>query len=246
MPLYQTQVEVKGDLRVAEEFIHDGYQFSPRPEGFRLVFSVDAPSNDAAKKYSDARLQLLMDCITFAKGTSLRYHVTQVTEMPDRESGSQVLTVQAFITSTAHVVVMEREAGIVPAVNLTAQVLSHDKAELLGRVLRWYVRGTADADGLDRFVDFWIALEALANSYQGDVEVSVCPKCKHVLNPRPVNGILRAYLKSLEMNEAAERVTGLSNERAKLFHEASPKALEHLPEVQNILKTCIQKEIGDA
>jgi hypothetical protein len=47
--IYQTQVEVKSDLRIAEEFIQNGYQFSPRPEGFSLVFSVDAASNEAAR-----------------------------------------------------------------------------------------------------------------------------------------------------------------------------------------------------
>jgi len=242
MPVYQTQVEVKGDLRLAEEFIQDGYQFSPRPEGFSLVFSVDATSNEAAKKYSNAEVQLLMDCITFAKGQSLQYHIRQVTEIPGKP-GSQVVTGQAFITATAHVVVTEGKAGIVPAMELAKQVLSHGKAEVLGRVLRWHARGTTDTDSLDKFVDYWIALEVLADSYKGDVEAYVCPKCKHVLNPRPVNGVLRAYLRFLGMKEAADRLSDFSDERAKLFHEASPKALEHLPEVLSILKTCIQKEL---
>jgi hypothetical protein len=245
MPVYQTQVEVKGDVRLAEEFILDGYQFSPRPEGFSLVFSIDAASNEAAKKYSDAKVQLLMDCITFAKGQSLQYHISQVTEMPGKKPGSQVVTAQVFITATAHVVLTEGKAGIVPAVELAKQVLSHDKAEVLGRVLRWHARGTTDTDSLDKFVDYWIAMEVLADSYEGDdVEAYVCPKCNHVLNPRPVNGVLRAYLRFLGMKEAADRVSDFSYERAKLFHEASPKALEHLPEVLGILKACIQKELA--
>jgi uncharacterized protein YneR len=111
MPVYQTRVEVKGDLRVAEEFLRYGYLFSPRSEGFSLVLSVDAPSNDAAKKCSEAKVQLLMDCITFAKGLSLHYRIGQVTEM----AGSQVVTGQAFCTARASVVVTEGKAGFVPA-----------------------------------------------------------------------------------------------------------------------------------
>lgn len=248
MPVYQTQVEVKSDLRLAEEFIQDGYQFSPRSEGFSLVFSIDAPANEAAEKYSNAKVQLLMDCITFAKGVSLHYHISQVVEMPRLTPGSQVATGYGHTSVTVHVVVTEGRAGVLPAVELTKQILrinetDHSKAEVLGRVLRWYARGTSDADSLDKFIDYWIALEALADSYEGKVEPFDCDVCGHTINPRPVNGVLRAYLRSLEMIEEAKRISALAEVRSNLFHEASTKALDYLPEVQAILKSCIQKEL---
>ena len=63
-------------------------------------------------------------------------------------------------------------------------------------------------------------------------------------NPRPVNGVLRAYLESLGMVEAAGKVSTLARARRKLFHKGSIEALKYLSEVQDILKNCIHKELS--
>lgn len=244
MPVYQTQVQVKGDLHLAEAFTIDDYHFSSLPEGFELIFTVEAASSEAAKTASASKLQLLMDCITFAKGPNLQYQIRQITEVPSTEPGSQVATGQAFGTARAHLVITEGRSGITPVVDLTRRVRGDDKAEVLGRVLRWYARGTSDIDSVDRFVDYWVALEALASSYGGEVEADTCHNCGHTTTSRPVSRILRAYLRSLRMNEAADRVSTLQDARSELVHEGSTRALEHLAEVQGILRNCIQRELA--
>lgn len=246
MVLYRVQVEVEGALRLQEEFTLDGFQFVPTSNGFSLIFQLDASSTEGARRNADAQVQLLMDSLTFEKGPSLHYRICGINEVPRTESGSQVVTGQAFMTTNAYLVITEPRAGLVPAFELINKILSHSKRELLTRVLRWYARGTGDIDKMDKFTDYWVALEALANSYNGEVEAFVCPnpKCRLTLNPRPVNGILRAYLKSLGMTEEAERMSTLTKARSKLFHEASTaRALENLAEVQAILKDCIHKEL---
>jgi hypothetical protein len=244
MPVYQTQVQVKGDLRLAEELTIDDYHFSPLPEGFGLAFSIEATSNETAKTASDSRLQLLMDCLTFAKGPSLQYHIHQITQVPGRDLGSQVATGQAFITARVHVVITEGRAGIMLGVDLTSRVTSHSKAEVLERVLRWYARGSIDTDSIDKFLDYWVALEALADSYEGKVQPHECQKCGHTVNPRLINGVQRAYLESLGMIEEAGKVSTLAQARGKLFHEGSVGALKYLSEVQAVLKSCVQKELA--
>lgn len=243
MQIFQVHLEVKGDLHLSEEFTLDSYRFIPGPEGFSIIFGIDAPSTEVAKTASASEAQLLVDCFTFAKGPSLQYHVRQITQVPGKEPGSQVATGQAFSTARAHIVVTEGRSGISPVVDLTKRVTGHDKAEVLGRVLRWYARGASDIDGVDKFVDYWVALEALADSYEGQVEAHNCQNCGHTINPRPVSGILRAYLRSLGMSEAADRVSTLQDARSELVHEASTRALEHLAEAQGILKNCIQREL---
>ncbi len=243
MPLFQVHLVVDGDLRLSEEFTLDGYQFSPRPEGFGLTFQIEATSSEVAKKDAYAKVQLLMDSITLAKGPSLRHHFRQITKMPSKE-GSQVLTTEVYASTDAYLVIKEGKEGIVPAIELAKRIPGHKKADVLARVLRWHARGTSDSDSVDKFVDYWIALETLADSYGDKVEPYVCQDCGYTVNQRPVNGVLRAYLRSLEMVEAAERISTLAEARAKLFHEASTRALEYLSEVQGILKTCIQKELA--
>lgn len=243
MPLFQVQLVVEGDLRLSEEFTLDGYQFSPTPEGFSLIFQIEAVSSEVAKKDAAAKVQLLMDSITFAKGTSLRHRFSQITEMPSREGGSQVLSTEVYLGADAYLVFKEGREGIAPAFDLAKRIPGHKKADVLARVLRWHARGTSDSDSVDKFVDYWVALETLANSYEAEVVPEVC-RCGRTVRKRPVNGILRAYLESLGMVEAADRISTLGQARGKLFHVASTEALEYLSEVQGILKTCIQKELA--
>ncbi len=127
---------------------------------------------------------------------------------------------------------------------MAERLTGRPKSEILRRVLRWWSRGVGDSDSVDTFVDFWVALEALADSYEGNnVQPQTC-ECGRLIKSRPINGVLRAYLRFLGMNDDAELISKLSSARADLIHYAlSEEALKYLPEVSRILKTCIQKEV---
>lgn len=157
MAIFQVQLEVTGDLRLSEEFALDDCQFSPTTEGFGLIFQIEAASTEDARKDATTSVQLLMDSITFAKGPSLQYHFRQITEMPRKEGGSQVVTTQVFISVDAYIVSKEGKEGIAPAFELTKRIPSHKKGEVLTRVFRWYARGTGDK--VDKFVDYWVAFD---------------------------------------------------------------------------------------
>jgi hypothetical protein len=247
MPFFEIQVDVRGDLRLTEECALDNYRFSPKPEGFGLHFQIEGTSIGEARKKAVASVQLLVDAITFAKGSSFQYHLSKVTQLPSRQAGvPEVLTSEVSMPISMYIVKKEGREGIANGVSLARQVLRHEKVEVLTRVLRWYARGAGDTDDVDKFVDYWIALDALAHSYEGEVKPYACDGCGHLLNPRPVNGVMKAYLTSLEMNEAADRIATLADARANLFHEALTGALEYIQDVQNILKNCIKREMAPA
>jgi len=247
MPVFQGELVVKGELRLSQEFECEGYRFSPASEGFNLVFEVEATSPEDARSRLTARAELLLDSLTFVKGPSLRYSLVRMTQKPTADGGAlggQLLTHEAFMGLSMILVATTNQDGINPALEMARQVSNHPKSELLTRVLRWYSRGVSDSDNVDRFVDFWVALEALADSYEGeDIQPHIC-QCGRLINLRPINGVMRAYLKSLGMKEDAELVSTISSARGDLFHRAlTPDALKHIPDVQRILKICIQKEI---
>lgn len=246
MSAFEVQLTISGDLRLASEFAVEGYRFSPSPTGFNLVFDVSAASIEDARTEAAERAQLLIDSITFTKGPSLRLFVNRVSEKTRAgEQSPGKLTTAVSISANAYIVLEISQEGIIPALELAKHMQSHQKAKVLTRALRWFSQGIGDHDNIDKFVDCWVALELLANSYEGrDIEAHRCQGCGHVINPRPRGGLLRAYLKSLGMIKEAESISTLSSGRGELFHDAlATHALESLTEVQRILKTCIQREI---
>ncbi len=249
MSVFEVELTISGDLRLSSEFAAEVYRFSPSPTGFNLVFDVSAGSVEQARSQAAARVQVLIDCITFTRGPSLRYAISRITERPG--VGEQLpggLTEAVSISAIAHIVHGTSREGITPALELARRLETHRRAEVLTRAIRWFSRGIGDPDNIDRFVDYWVALEALANSYEGsDVEAHACQDCGHVINPRPVGGLMRAYLNSLGMTREAETISTLSSRRGELFHRAvATRAVESSPEVQGILRACIVREIDAA
>jgi hypothetical protein len=242
MPVFRAEVAVKVDLRLSKEFEYNEYHFSPTSDGFNMELEMTAPTTDEARSVLAVKTQLLLDSLTLTKGPTLRYQISQIAQKPTPGGTLQVLTAQVFMTASAHVVLSTDRAGITPAIEMVNRVSSHPKVEILTQALRWYGQGVSDSDSIDRFVDFWVALEAHADSYEGtDVQPYSC-ECGRLINSRPINGVLRAYLNSLGLKQEAQSISTMSSARGDLFHRAlAPNALEQLPEVQRILKTCIQK-----
>jgi len=222
MPTFRAQLAVIGDLRLPAGFEHSGYQFSPTSEGFNLAFQVEAGSIDEARSLAVATTRLFTDTLTFRKGTSLSYHLMGIIEQPARKGQPQTVALGfGHVTATAHIVVGATQDDFESSLMLTARVRNHPKSELLTRCLRWYARGIRDSDNLDRFVDSWIALEALANSYEGNVEPDV-RQCGRVIRSRPVNGLMRTYLRSLGMNDQVESISRLSTQEVDCFIASPP------------------------
>lgn len=249
MSVFEMELTISGDLRLSDGFEAEGYRFSPLPTGFNLTFDVSAGSMEEARSQAAARTQLLIDSITFTRGPSLRYAISRVTERPRVGAQPPGRFAEAVgISAVAHIVLGTSREGIAPALELVRRLENHRRGEVLTRALRWFSRGIGDTDSIDKFVDYWVALEALVNSYEGtDVEPHLCQTCGHVINPRPIGGLSRAYLNSLGMLKEAELMSNLSPRRGELFHRAlAARALESLADVQGILKTCIVREIDAA
>jgi hypothetical protein len=247
MPVFEIESAITGDLRLSGEFTAQGYRFSPSTNGFSLIFDVLAESVEEARLQAAVKVQALVDSITFVTGPSLGWVVARITEKPDPQQRSPLtLTATANIGASVYIVLTTTPEGIAPGLEMARRLENHPKRELLTRALHWFARGVADSDKVDKFADWWIALEALADSYEGvDIQPYLCEACGHMINPRPIGGLLRAYLQSFRMNAETDSMSALSAGRAELFHRAlESHALDSLGEVGRILKICIQHEIN--
>lgn len=242
MPKFQVEFSVSGAVRIESEQSVDGYRFTPFDNGFRLMLEVSADSHDEAEAQAGATARLLLDCLTFFMGIPFEIGMVQSTSIltPEEREG----TIRASIPVTGTVAGKISEGDLAQAVRHANRVEGHQKTGLLIRVLRWFARGAADPDPIDKFIDYWVGLEALANSYHGDVAPRICEACGHTLDPRPVTGLLRAYFTSLDLRDEAGKVSELQSNRSDLLHEGlESRALESLTEVQRILQSSIEREI---
>ena len=129
------------------------------------------------------------------------------------------------------------------AIGLVERISSDTSMELFHRAMSWYARGVADSDLVDKFIDHWIALETLSNTYEGPVDSRKCPRCDSVIDPKPDRAVLRAFLNHLDLQNLTETVMESSGIRGRLFHEAraTEEARSMQPILTEALKHCLFK-----
>ena len=142
-------------------------------------------------------------------------------------------------------------AGGTPAqmqtgVDMRNRIREHGRKNPLATALHWYCRGLSESDLTDRFVDYWVAMEVLANSYPATVEAQTCGNCGVELRSRTYSGLLREYLREIGMRTESARVDYYEQKRGDLFHSGRTEgAVEVLPEIEQVLRTCFRREIYD-
>ena len=98
--------------------------------------------------------------------------------------------------------------------------------ELALRALRWYRRGLLDEDPIDRFIDYWIALEAIGHHF--------APK----VNPN--SKVRQTLMRHITKQEA----DGMIKLRGKLFHSGmEDKVANKCPRLEEILRKLIKETV---
>jgi len=106
--------------------------------------------------------------------------------------------------------------------------LNPDLRELALRALRWYRRGLLDEDPIDRFIDYWIALETIGNHF--------APKVKPTLKVR----------QTLMRHITKQKADDMIDLRGKLFHsgmedKVANKCLQLKETIRKLIKEAVAK-----
>lgn len=245
MPAYIVDLDAKGPIRLTDDCISNSYHFT-RAEGggtgFRFSINVSAANSNAeAEGKARAEAKLLLDCLSFTTKASLELSVLGSTSVPTE--GEPVHRAAHLITNSL------LAAGGTPAqmqtgVDMRNRLREHERKNSLATSLHWYCRGLSESDLTDRFVDYWVAMEVLANSYPATVDAQICRNCGVELRSRPYSGLLREYLREIGMRTESTRVDDYEQKRGDLFHSGRTEgALEVLQEIEQVLRTCFQREI---
>jgi len=133
------------------------------------------------------------------------------------------------------------------ALSIVEGLTSDPSKELVLRAIGWYSRGVADtsADLMFKFMDHWISLETLSNTYRGKVKPTKCRSCGQTLSKRPVRSVLREFLTSLGYQESVQDIMKCSDIRNRLFHraDAEDEARDMQPILTLTLRNCILKTL---
>lgn len=154
-----------------------------------------------------------------------------------------LLTGGLLLTLTPHVgVVKHVDTDLLVKVSetLLARATVAKKEELedleeLLRIARWYARGQHERDYIDRFVDWWIALEAWASYYY-----------EHKLGEEPRGEVkvaekLRRALERSELCPSEDIVKEVYSTRSALFHRGiEERVARDLPALQACVRRVVE------
>lgn len=106
--------------------------------------------------------------------------------------------------------------------------LDSDLRELVIRTLLWFRRGLLDEDLIDRFIDYWIALEAMGHHF--------APR-----EPKPSRKVRQTLMRHIAEWEA----NNLIDLRGKLFHSGmEDKVANKCPRLEEIVRKLIKETVA--
>ncbi len=186
--------------------------------------------------------QTLAEALCLIKGVPVLSMLKNVNQIPEIPPKGRFFTVSgmahAELKAEPEKVNLTMEL-LKDAVELVRRVSSNASMELFHRAMSWYARDVADSDLVDKFIDHWIALETLSNTYHGPVEARNCPHCGNIIDPKPDRAVLRGFLNHLGLQAHTKTVMECSDIRGRLFHEA--RATEEARSMQPILTEALRQ-----
>jgi hypothetical protein len=254
-------VEFRTPLRVLSSLSRDDVKIEPADFGFVLKKTVGseekwtsgAPpdwivqtSNEAfhagykVKQWAET----LADTFALIKGVPVQTMLkgaTQVSE-PVWEGNLGWISAMAHSESRAEPAEEPLTEGVfVSALEMMQRMTVDPSKELLSRAMSWYSRGLRETDLVDKFIDHWVALETLSNTYTGPTEPRKCPHCDNIIDRRPDRAVLRGFLKGLGLQGNWKIAMQYSDIRGRLLHEAKAtnEAASQQPLLTNLLKLCL-------
>jgi hypothetical protein len=197
------------------------------PMGLELRTEVKSESMNEAFLRGTSLADGLASFITLTTGvgmsvpkTSLCYEIT-----PDKAHREflQFMDNISFLNVAGKTIPHEQ---LIETIDRFYKLNDSKKSERIVRAIRWYRWGTSSSDPFDRFVGYWIGLEAVNKPLQEKLGVSddtttTCPKCAHKWTAFPtVSGIKNFVLQYFENGE--ELYSQLHTLRNNLVHSNLP------------------------
>lgn len=247
MPRFRINFHGYGNA-ILSKLSFENIQIIPEDKGnFRIEKIIEEDSLDLASSIGEEWAILFSQALSLLTESIVTIKVTGVSQLDGfvgyGPSMSRKITV-TYLPSPKQICVSELKQVLTFIPKLEAL----SESDLRKRAVHWYMKGMKDSDFVDRFISHWIALEALSNLYEGDVEPYTCPNqdCKHILHPRPHGSVLRSFLKSLGLKNVSNDIKQMSNIRGDLFHKGKrlKEATSSQPILQEILKQSILKTMN--
>ena len=261
MAKFEVTVEFRTPLRASSSFSRDNVKIEPADYGFLLKKTVESEerwisgspphwilqtSNEAFSAGYKVKewAETLADTLALIKGVPVQAVLRGATQVSEPVWKGEIGTVSAMshMESKAEPVQEPLTEGVfTSASDLVQKITADPSKELFSRAMSWYSRGLRETDLVDKFIDHWIALETLSNTYTGPTEPKKCPYCNEVVDPKPDRAIVRGFLKSLGLQGNQKIAMKCNDIRGRLLHEAkaTSEATALQPLLTNLLKTCL-------
>lgn len=237
MPRFMAIFNVKAPVVLSSSSVSRGVEFVPAAAGFVVKKEVEGTTFDKAESSAELWACSFREAFCLVKKTPVRIDLDRVEQVGP---AGPTLEARGFLhhSITARITVSLEADEISTTLEVAEKLNAQNPDSLVMRAANWYVRGQADSDPLDRFIDHWIGLETLSNTYSGQVDPSRCMCCDNIINSRPHGGVLRAFLSNRGLGHKAELAMELANIRGKLFHVATAveQAVSKLPDLTSLLQ----------
>jgi hypothetical protein len=145
-------------------------EFEPLPQelgkGFRVTLEVEARNKNEAREKALSLLEtfaVMLCCKTNIGADIESVKVTQLPTVHQTERGIEISVPVQIEVDVGVTLSLKLDRELLKSIeNLTSGLnrLSLNKRELIMRTLKWYNHGMIERDPIDRFICFWIALEA--------------------------------------------------------------------------------------
>lgn len=222
----------KGLYRVCIQNIPRPVYTTPFLLSLHLYF--DAPSLDKSRDIADGLLADCLSMLAFTTGSRFRHHrIRQIVDATPGITGMRSLLMwgDSIEYEDPQPFLREDTAGAIE------RLLEFDTPPAIRRAMRWYRLGINATVPDDQFMNFWFALEILAEFQKSTEKVhDRCPHCQSSLycescKTHPVHRpyakqAIRALLKAVD-NECDDSTIGrLDKTRNSLMHGSTLKEIE--------------------
>jgi len=244
MPRFQINFQGYGNA-ILSKLSCGNIQIIPEDKGkFRIEKVIEEDSLDSASIISEEWAILFSQALSLLTDSTVTIKMTGLSQLDGFIGAGPSMSGKVTVTYLPPLKQIFA-SDLKQVLTFIPKLEALSESDLRKRAINWFIKGMKDSDFVDRFISHWIALEALSNLYEGEVEPYTCPNqdCQHILNPRPHGSVLWSFLKSLGLKNESTDVNQMSKIRGNLFHEGKrlKEAASSQPKLQEILKQSILK-----
>jgi hypothetical protein len=207
-----------------------------KPKGIRAKLRVEAKDFDEAREKARENLLNIVAVLSFTInwGIGIAHsaivNIIRAEKPVTREKGGKKFVTNSMASFTIMPIPRVQRVHAEEAEKLLEDILKFDEKPrgLMLRAIKWYYRGLLDEDPVDRFVDYWIALESIGYYY--------------VPRMAPTEKVRQTLMKCINQRNTDQ----LISLRGKLFHSGvEDKATEKLEELESAVRKLICEAVRE-